>query len=87
MQQNLEIFMKSEKPTGKFRWKQIFNICDAEWKQIFSLPLRLTKNTKLQRFHFRINYKILSTIASSLHKILIHVSVHFAEAKLKFMGL
>ena len=77
--------MKSEKPTGKFRWKQIFNICDAEWKQIFPLPFRLTKNTMLQRFHFRINYKILSTIASSLRKLLIFV--HFAEAKLKPLNI
>ena len=24
-----------EEQTGKFRWNQIFNICDAEWEQIF----------------------------------------------------
>ena len=57
-----------EEPTGKVRWNQIFNICDAEWEQIFSLPFRLTKNTKLQWFQFRINHKILST-NSFLQKI------------------
>ena len=66
-----------EEPTGKVRWNQIFNICDAEWEKNFSLPFRLTKNTKLQWFQFRMNHDIL--------KILI--SVHFAEAKLKPLNI
>ena len=36
--------------------------------KFFSLPFRLTKNTKLQWFQFRINHKILST-NSFLQKI------------------
>ena len=61
---------KCEEPTGKVRWNQIFNICDAEWEYIFSHLFRLIKSTKLQRFQFRISHKILST--------------HFFLRKIKF---
>ena len=57
-----------EVPTGKVVWNQIFDLNDEEWEGIFSLPFKLTKNTKLQWFQFRINHKILAT-NSFLHKI------------------
>ena len=57
-----------EEPLGKIGWNRSFDLSDAEWENIFSLPFKLTQNTKLQWFQFRINHKILATNLF-LHKI------------------
>lgn len=73
---NLEMFFKNTKgakdfynilsqndsiPTGRKKWEETFDFNNETWKEIYNLPFRVTKSTKLQWFQFRINYHILTT--------------------------
>lgn len=48
-------------PTGQKKWSNIIDIEEPHWREIFSLPFKLTRNTKLQWLQFRINHYILVT--------------------------
>ncbi len=48
-------------PTGQIKWSNILEIEESQWREIFSLPFKLTANTKLQWLQFRINHYILAT--------------------------
>ena len=48
-------------PTGQKKWSNIIDIEETQWREIFSLPFKLTRNTKLQWLQFRINHYILVT--------------------------
>ena len=46
--------------TGKKKWNEIFHFNDTEWKNIFTLPFKIT-NSKLQWFQYRILSRILAS--------------------------
>ena len=47
--------------TGKAKWSELFDIDNIEWKAIHKTPFKVTKNSKLQWFQYRIINKILAT--------------------------
>ena len=46
---------------GKKKWCEILDQPDLDWKKVYNLPLKVTKNTKLQWLQYRINHHILVT--------------------------
>ena len=55
-------------PTSKAKWELLYNIEDATWKDIYSLPFKLGVGSQLQWFQVRINHRLLPT-KSYLYKI------------------
>ena len=53
--------MQVTKPTGKSKWADFFNITDSEWTFIYTLPIQVCKDSKLQWTQVRINHFILTT--------------------------
>lgn len=49
------------KPKGKDECARYFEISDKQWKTIYYLPFQVSKDCKLQWFHYRINLHILTT--------------------------
>ena len=48
-------------PTGQKIWCEILDQPDLDWKKVYNLPFKVTKNTKLQWLQNRINHHILVT--------------------------
>jgi hypothetical protein len=48
-------------PTGQNKWCEILDQPDLDWKKVYNLPFKVTKNTKLQWLQYRINHHILVT--------------------------
>lgn len=43
------------------KWCEILDQPDLDWKKVYNLPFKVTKNTKLQWLQYRINHHILVT--------------------------
>lgn len=52
---------KALQSKGKERWEEQFDFSDEFWKDIYKLPFKITKNSKLQWLQFRISHNILTT--------------------------
>lgn len=59
---------KNTSISAQSKWGTIFDFNNDTWKKIYSLPFKVTLNTKFQWFQFRINHHILST-NSFIYKI------------------
>ena len=46
---------------GKTKWSELLDVDDREWKLIHTVPFRVTKDSRLQWFQYRIINKILAT--------------------------
>ena len=59
-----------EEPTSKSKWTQnyLLTLDDVTWKYIYSLPHRITIDTYLQSFQFKILHRIF-TCGKYLHKV------------------
>ena len=53
----MQLILKVEKPTGQTYSKYIFQNLELKWKDIFTLPRRVTINTIFA--YFSINYYII----------------------------
>ena len=47
-----------QRPTAIFAWDKIFEITPTEWKQIFTIPYKVCKETKIQSFQYKILHRI-----------------------------
>ena len=52
---------KKQLPPSVHKWNEIFQFIENEWKIVYSLPFKISKNSKLQWFQTRINHRILGT--------------------------
>ena len=48
-------------PKSQSKWNDIYCNESLNWKDIYFLPFKICRNTKLQWFQFRINHRILAT--------------------------
>ena len=55
-------------PSCKVKWNNLFELEENEWKTIYKIPFKMTKNSKLQWFQYRLINNILAT-NSFLYKI------------------
>ena len=51
----------TESPTSQAKWKELYNIEDETWEDIYSAPFNITKHTSLQWFQYRINHRLIPT--------------------------
>ena len=51
----------SEVPTSQSKWKEIYDIEDETWEEIYNSPFKSTNHTSLQWFQYRINHRLLPT--------------------------
>lgn len=49
------------KPTSQQKWTNILNLDNFNWKNVYILPFKCTKDSRLQWLQFRINHRILGT--------------------------
>ena len=49
---------KAVKPACMNKWEEIFNFNDKEWSEIFSMPFKACKETRLQTFQYKIIHRI-----------------------------
>ena len=47
--------------TGQNKWGIVYEYNKETWNKIYAVPFRVTNNTKLQWFQFRVNHCILTT--------------------------
>ena len=50
---------KAVKPACINKWEDIFNFSDKEWCDIFSMPFKACKETRLQTFQYKIIHRII----------------------------
>ena len=50
---------KAVKPACINKWEEIFNYNDKEWSDIFSMPFKACKETRLQTFQYKIIHRII----------------------------
>jgi hypothetical protein len=59
-----EVFIKTKiKPTCISKWCEKLNVTlsEEEWIYIFSLPFKISNDSGLQWFQYRINHRIIAT--------------------------
>ena len=56
---DLIVTRKYVHPTAVSKWNESFNIVEADWKHIFSLPYCVARETKLQSLQYRILHRIV----------------------------
>lgn len=62
------IKMRKTLPNSWNKWEIDLNTNNINWKAIYGLPFRITKDPTLQWFQYRINHKLLGTY-NLLHKM------------------
>jgi len=49
------------KTKSKDKWNSIFTFSNNKWKEIYTIPFKVTKSSSLQWFQYKINHRILAT--------------------------
>ena len=58
---NIWINRINEKPTSQIKYEVDFGIEDEDWEDIYTLPFKCCKDTKLQMFQYKINLNCCMT--------------------------